>query len=195
MPQSSSDTHQNISAEKKYLRSEAAIRRNLLSYEHIPVRSFEKLKAAPWFQKARTVSLYVSQIFEFPTKGLFELCVQEKKIVCVPIIQGKTLAFQKITNWGQFVVNEKNIRESLFGTRISPDRVDVFFVPLVAFDQSGNRLGRGGGYFDRLFSNQNLLGVKVGVGFDHQECFRVPAEDHDIPMEYILTENRVIQTL
>lgn len=186
---------QSITDEKKRLRGESAVRRNLFSDDDVRVSSLEAITQSPWFQNAKTVSLYIAQPFEFPTKTIFELCMREGKTVYAPIIQGRQLTFQKLTHWGQFSVNEKNIHEPIFGSEMSADRIDLFFVPLVAFDRSGNRLGRGGGYFDRLFSDINIQGVKVGVGFDAQEFFAIPTEAHDVSMDYILTEKRIIKAL
>lgn len=195
MVQTLSEPLQNIAAEKKRLRSELAIRRNLSFDENQPSVSLGLIPQQPWFQKAKTVAIYISQAFEFSTRPLFDLCIAQNKEVYVPVMHGRDLVFQRIINWKNVVPNEKNISQPMFGHEISPDKIDVFFVPLVAFDRSGNRLGRGVGYYDRLFSNLNIRGVKVGVGYEFQEFFSVPTEAHDVPMEYILTEKQIIRTL
>ncbi len=191
----SSDTSQNISAEKKRLRSELATRRNLSFNENELPTSLNLIPQQSWFQKASMISIYVSQPFEFPTEHLFELCVSHQKQVCVPVMNGREMFFQKIESFTNLVPNEKGIREPKFGLEVSPNKIDVFFVPLTAFDRSGNRLGRGVGYYDRLFSSPNIRGVKVGVGYEFQEFFSVPTEAHDVSMDYILTEKQIIKTL
>ncbi len=195
MLQKPSEPTQNIFLEKKRLRSELAIRRNLSFDENQPSVSLGLIPQQSWFQNAKSVAIYISQPFEFSTKPLFELCVSQNKDVYVPVMHGRDLVFQRIINWKNVVPNEKNISQPMFGQEISPDKIDVFFVPLVAFDRSGNRLGRGVGYYDRLFSNLNIRGVKVGVGYEFQEFFSVPTESHDVPMEYILTEKRIFRSL
>lgn len=185
----------NIIEEKKRLRGESAVRRNLFNEDNITITSLENLYRSIWFQQARTVALYISQPFEFPTKKLFEACVRENKIVYAPVIQQRSLTFHRVTSLNQLLPGEKGISEPIFGPEIAPRLIDVFFVPLVAFDRSGNRLGRGAGYFDRLFSDQSIRGLKIGVGFDAQEFYSVPTEEHDVSMDYILTERRILKTL
>lgn len=188
----------SISEEKKLIRTTYNQRRSLFANESLGSSVFERLKNHWWFEQARSVSIYVSQPIEFPTLGLFEFCLRQKKKVYAPVMQGLELSFKPIVDWNRLHMNEKNIREPLFGSNISPEQIDVFFVPLTAFDRSGNRLGRGGingGFYDRLFSNHQVRGKKVGLGFEFQEHFRLPTEIHDVPMDYILTERRIIQAL
>jgi len=71
------------------------------------------------------------------------------------------------------------------------NQLDLILVPGVAFDMRGGRLGRGGGYYDRLLSE--VSGVTCAVAFDHQIVEAVPAEPHDIHLDYILTPTRWLQ--
>jgi 5-formyltetrahydrofolate cyclo-ligase len=68
-----------------------------------------------------------------------------------------------------------------------------WLVPGVAFDASGNRLGRGGGYYDALL--KDVAGVRIGVAFEWQVMELVPAGPHDVPMDFVVTERRVIRCL
>ncbi len=73
---------------------------------------------------------------------------------------------------------------------VSPKEIDAVIVPGVAFDAKGHRLGRGRGFYDRWL--QQLGGILVGVGFDHQLIDRVPHVAHDIPMHFVATPSRWI---
>ncbi len=70
----------------------------------------------------------------------------------------------------------------------------IIFVPLVAFDPKGNRLGYGAGYYDRslrdMRARQHVLAV--GLAFDEQECTQIPREPQDEPLDMVLTPSRVI---
>lgn len=69
---------------------------------------------------------------------------------------------------------------------------DVMLVPLAAFDRAGHRIGYGGGYYDRAISRLHAKGRQprlIGVAYDCQEIDIVPAEDHDIALDAILTES------
>lgn len=66
-------------------------------------------------------------------------------------------------------------------------RIDVVLVPGIAFDKSGARVGFGKGCYDMLLERYN--GVKIGVCYDFQICEKIPADRHDVRMDYILTES------
>ncbi len=71
---------------------------------------------------------------------------------------------------------------------------DVLFVPLVAFDRQGGRLGYGAGYYDRSLAKLRALKpvTAIGVAFEVQEQLYLPQEPHDEPLDYVLTEHSVI---
>lgn len=73
---------------------------------------------------------------------------------------------------------------------VYPEKVDAWLVPGLAFDRQGNRLGRGMGYFDRLLLGAR--GVKIGVGYDFQLVREVPAEAHDVRLDFIVTETEIV---
>ena len=89
------------------------------------------------------------------------------------------------------------LEPALFGTLVpSGNSLEVvpelLIVPLVAFDEQGHRLGYGGGYYDCTLSRLTASGaVSVGVAFEDQLVNEVPSEIHDIPLDWIITEERV----
>jgi 5-formyltetrahydrofolate cyclo-ligase len=70
------------------------------------------------------------------------------------------------------------------------DRIDATLAPGLAFDETGNRVGRGLGHFDRLL--RQTSGVRIALAFDFQVLDEVPAETHDARMDFIVTETRVV---
>ena len=66
----------------------------------------------------------------------------------------------------------------------------IWLVPGLAFSEDGARLGRGGGYYDRLLNGAD--GIKVGLLFECQLAAQIPVMDYDIRMDYLLTEARII---
>ena len=77
------------------------------------------------------------------------------------------------------------------GRRLTrPMRLQCILVPLVGFDRSGTRLGRGQGYYDRLLS-ENPHTLRIGIAWACQQCPRLPAEPWDMPMDWILTERKL----
>jgi 5-formyltetrahydrofolate cyclo-ligase len=71
------------------------------------------------------------------------------------------------------------------------NQFDLILVPGMAFDLSGNRLGRGQGFYDRLL--ENASGIKCGVGYDFQLLEKIPAEPHDAKVDFILTPTRCVK--
>jgi 5-formyltetrahydrofolate cyclo-ligase len=71
--------------------------------------------------------------------------------------------------------------------------VDVLLLPGLAFDESGNRLGQGGGWYDRVLSSAPAA-LKIGVCFDCQIADVVPHESHDVRVDFVVTEKRVIKS-
>ncbi|WP_278287518.1 5-formyltetrahydrofolate cyclo-ligase [Ruminiclostridium josui] len=75
---------------------------------------------------------------------------------------------------------------------VSPDSIDVVIVPGCAFDLHKNRMGYGAGYYDRFLNLISDSCLKVGVAFDFQIMDEIPWDEHDIPMDIIITEERNI---
>jgi len=95
------------------------------------------------------------------------------------------------TRWqrGNFGILEPT-RGALWSPEESPA---VLACPLVGFDRSGNRLGLGKGCFDRWLAEvKNHILLRIGLAFACQECPAIPAEDHDIPLDIIITEGEII---
>jgi 5-formyltetrahydrofolate cyclo-ligase len=107
----------------------------------------------------------------------------EKKTYGAKTIQ--TLATDIVT--GKF-----GVREPASGcAEIALDKFDLILVPGMAFDLSGNRLGRGRGFYDRLL--ENASGIKCGVGYDFQLLENIPAEPHDAQVNFIFTPSHGVR--
>ncbi len=91
-----------------------------------------------------------------------------------------------------FIPGKYGIFEPISGSPvISENKIDVWLVPGVGFDTTGNRLGHGGGFYDRLL--QKASGIKIGVGYDIQLVDKVPCGQHDQRMDIIITQKGVIR--
>ena len=78
-------------------------------------------------------------------------------------------------------------------TEILLDKFDLILVPGIAFDLSGNRLGRGKGFYDRILAEAS--GIKCGMGYDFQLLEKIPAEPHDAKVDFILTPERCLKAV
>jgi len=111
--------------------------------------------------------------------------------ICVPvIIDRQTIVFRELTDAGALVAGSS-------GTMGPPDdaallQPDILLVPLSAFDHTGQRIGYGGGYYDRaiaLLRRKGRARRLIGIAFDCQEVPSVPAEPHDVRLDAVLTES------
>lgn len=111
----------------------------------------------------------------------------------------KRLAFPDIEE-GQMIFrecqNEELLESKVFGVRIktppesAPKVVpDMILVPGLGFSKEGHRLGRGKGFYDRFL--KNFEGLTVGVAFDEQIEADIPHEDHDVPVQYVVSESGI----
>ena len=78
--------------------------------------------------------------------------------------------------------------------RAQRESIDAVIVPGVAFDESGRRLGYGGGYYDRLLPMLRPDCIRIGIAFDQQLLPRIPSEEHDVDVDMVVTPSRVIRT-
>ena len=89
-------------------------------------------------------------------------------------------------------INKFGIPETIYEKKVYPE---VLLIPLVAFDNQLNRLGYGGGYYDRYISkyeSNNKL-IKIGIGFSFQRVKSLPTNKYDKKLDYIITEKDFIQ--
>ena len=80
-----------------------------------------------------------------------------------------------------------HIEEPTGNDTVDADEIELIVVPAVAYDRRGNRLGRGKGFYDRLLSSARA--TKIGVGYEFQLVDEIPAEPHDVPMDYVITQS------
>ena len=83
-----------------------------------------------------------------------------------------------------------NILHPAEGPPVYPE---ALLIPLVGFDKGGYRLGYGAGYYDRTIAVLPKAPVKIGVGFELQRMDTIHPQPHDIPMDYIITENGMVR--
>lgn len=149
---------------------------------------FEKIEATDSFHHASNILLYNSLPDELSTKGAIRKWNKIKNIF-LPRVNGNELEVLpydvSMIERGSFNIDEP-IGESLSDISV----IDLIIVPAIAYDQNGNRIGRGKGYYDRLLQKVSVL--KIGVGYDFQLITHIASEPHDIPVDIIVTPNNFI---
>lgn len=164
-------------------RKDNAIRSTLLNLEE--------------FMDAKSVLMYVSFRSEVDTiKELEDVICLNKKLV-VPLVNNrdKTLTLYEIKDTSELEPGYMGIPEPNVGEdrKVDIKDVDIVIIPGTGFDPRGNRLGYGGGYYDRLLADAKNI-PRVALAFEEQIVDEIPAEPHDMKMDVIVTDERVIRT-
>lgn len=157
-------------------------------------RMLEKLSAL----KAQHVALYLTHDGELATAPLIEALWQQGIQTYLPRLHpfnAGQLLFLHYQGNSMMQPNPFGILEPQLDVRnVMPvERLDVVITPLVAFDIKGNRLGMGGGYYDRTLANWQANGKPLPMGYAHdcQQLPRLPCEHWDVPLPFIITPSRL----
>ncbi len=189
----------DISRTKTLLRQEYESRRSDLGLTIRTQKSrviTQKLREDFDWKRAVWVCAYLWFKNEVQTDEIIKSAWKCGKKVCVPLC-GKTeqdkiilyqiLSFSELSP-GKFGIREPSLDVQHDTSRIiDPHTIDVFLVPGLAFDSSGNRLGWGGGYYDWILSRAPQA-TKIALAFSCQLDSRLPAQIHDIAMDKIITD-------
>ena len=152
----------------------------------------QRLAGLKQFQVAQCISAYVSMGAEIETHSIIRQLLAAGRRVCVPAFHAGKYVVAAIEDFDRDLVAGKlNILEPKHLRPVPVTQPDVWLVPGLAFDRNGNRLGRGKGYFDALL--QHAPGVKIALTHDFQLLPEVPSEPHDVRMDFIITENQLVQ--
>ncbi len=179
----------------------SALRKHFLEIRHrlsmkerqmICNQIFHQLLTWTGYQQARTVFLYCALPEEIGTEQLLADALSKGKRVCVPlctkergIMEARTILETGQLKSGRFGVPEPPANAPL----VRPSDIDLCIVPCLAADESGHRLGYGGGYYDRFLAQTTAQAAVLCM----ERCLlkALPAETHDLPCTIIVTERRI----
>jgi 5-formyltetrahydrofolate cyclo-ligase len=150
-------------------------------------------------EPSRTCAVYLSNDGEIDPTKLIEYFWQQGLKTTLPVLHPFTagnLLFLNYSSNSETTQNKYGIAEPLCEVcNVVPvSDLDVIFVPLVGFDKRGNRLGMGGGYYDRTLNGvaRNSQTKIIGLAHDCQEVPQLPIQSWDIPLNLIITPSRVL---
>lgn len=155
----------------------------------------EALMATAEFGRARTVMAYLSFTHELDMDAVLQAALTDSKRIIVPRVQWEPrgllpLELQSLT--AGLEVSEYGIREPQVGTPWPLEDIDLVVVPGLAFDRRGNRLGRGGGFYDIFLSQPQLRAIRCGIAYGEQLIDELPVEDNDLPVDMLVTDTEVL---
>ncbi len=135
--------------------------------------------------------IYVSVNNEVETANLIQFLLDNNKKVSVPNCQNRNMCFYSINSLDELTVGAFGIPSADISVCKKCENFDntLCIVPAVSFDNNGNRLGYGGGYYDRFLSENKL--PTIGLCYERCICELIPNESFDIKIDYVLTEQHL----
>jgi 5-formyltetrahydrofolate cyclo-ligase len=184
------------------LRKQLKERRALLSCKYIEAASqklAEKFWQMPCTKRARSIAVYLPTRGEIDCQPIIEMAWMRKKRIFAPILRGKQINFAPLNPDSKLTLNRYNILEPVYSTHslVKPRQLDIVIVPLLAFDSNLNRLGMGGGYYDRSFAfSKTKLHWRhprlVGAAYSFQHVESLQPASWDVPLHCVITEKESV---
>ena len=158
-------------------------------------RAFKNLTQLTQFQNADTVMIFLSLPYEIDTSEVILHCWQSGKTVAVPKIswEQRHMIPVKINSLETgFATGSFGLRNPISGVPVPFEDIDLVVTPGLGYDDKGNRLGRGGSYYDRFFAHAKLKAHKCGYAFAEQVVDFIPVNEYDKPVDSLVTDNGVM---
>lgn len=192
-------------AANKNIRKEIRAKRQGLSLRQQEVAAEQlatQLINHPTFQHSQNIACYFATEDELSLMPFIQACWQHNKNVFLPVLQPRNyhpLWFVPFTPTTTLIPNRYGIFEPMHQRKQRSKKIitlDSIFLPLVAFDLSGNRVGMGAGYYDRTL---NMLKTRrywlkprlIGVGYAFQQVKSIKTNPWDVPMHFISTDKAI----
>ena len=183
--------------EKKILRKFLINRRKHLSRDY-EEKNMSHVHLRPLLNNMNSdyVGSYIDYNSELSTNAIHKYLIEKNLNICLPKIDYQTneINFFKYSTGTKLIKNKYNILEPEITNEIIFPK--LVLVPLLAFNESGFRLGYGGGFYDKYFSfHKEKEIIKVGMGFSFQNVCEIPIEGHDQKLDWILTESYLYKVI
>lgn len=185
---------------KKSIRTKIKRERLLLSSElkhHAAIAAWIQVIHEDFFQKVEKIAFYLAVHGELDPKPIMQTAWRYGKQTYLPVLnaQKDSLSFYRYEPKMKMTQNKYGIWEPPLNTveHLSPEALDLVFVPLVAFDLKGNRIGMGKGYYDRTFAfrTQQHNPLLVGLAYEFQKVDSISTQETDIPLNIIVTNQKI----
>ncbi len=158
-------------------------------------KACQNLISTDEFQRASIVMMYLSLPHEVDTSEAILHAWQLGKTVAVPKIswQQRHMIPVQITSLETgFSTGAWGLRNPTGGLPIPFGDIDLVVAPALGFDRQGNRLGRGGSFYDRFFANKDVKAVRCGLAFAEQVLDTIPVTESDQPVHFLVTDEEII---
>jgi 5-formyltetrahydrofolate cyclo-ligase len=188
---------------KKEIRSKYKILRRGLSEKEVDEMSLDianKILTLPIWEKTYFhLFLPITELHEVNTEFILHLLSGKDKEICISKsdFESRNMTHYLLTDNTKIKKNEYNIPEPVDGPdasgEVSTNKLDVVFVPLLAFDLTGNRVGYGKGFYDKFLSECNPNVIKIGLSFFEPEELISDIFEGDVKLDYCVTPKSVFE--
>ena len=144
-------------------------------------------------QKKKIIGGYYPYNYEMDTLEVLQKLEKKNFLISLPkITKNNKMYFYLWSFKDPLTINTYGIPEPISNKKVDPD---LLLIPLLAYDSEHNRLGYGGGFYDRYISvaQKRKKLIKIGFGFSYQKTIKLPVDHNDKKLDYILTEKNFIQ--
>jgi 5-formyltetrahydrofolate cyclo-ligase len=179
---------------KKSLRELLLERRDNTSFDLLKIASKKmqkRINKVYAFKDAQKIGLYYPIGSEILTQDIIQELISNGKEVFLPKVIGKNMEFRKIEDFGSLEIGNFDIMEPKEDCKIE-NELDIIVVPTVGISPTGVRLGYGHGYYDKFLEGKNT--TTISLVLEKQIIKNIPKSEHDINMDWIITEDRMFQT-
>jgi len=182
------------SPEKKSLRNLLLERRDNTSFDLMKIASEKiqkKIKKINGFRNAQKIGAYFPIGSEILTQDIIQELISDGKDVFLPKVIGEKMEFRKITNFSSLEKGSFDIMEPKDDCQ-TDNNLDVVLVPTVGISPIGVRLGYGHGFYDKFLAEHKT--TTISLTMEKQIIKNIPKSEHDIMIDWIVTEDRFLQT-
>lgn len=178
------------------LRRELSAKRRALSTKQQKLHALglaQQFARSPWAWRTSRMASYLAGNGELDPVLINQQALATFRTIAVPVVRAQQLEFFQLEVHTRFTQNRFGLREPDTSAKFVDTRsIGIMLLPLLGFDESGNRLGMGGGFYDRHLGNlpPGLRPTLIGVGHECQGVDSLDAQPWDIPLDGLLTEQR-----
>lgn len=199
MPAAKEEYALEIIDQKKRLRAECQQKIQRLSLAEVNRKS-ARITTAVWAlletSPCRMIGAYFSFGKEVGTEALIRRLLAAGYQVALPVVSRqqsrKEMDFRLVEQVEALVPGVFGILEPQQGKVVFPEELEIMLLPGLAFSRTGERLGRGGGYYDRYLAKLPPEVLKIGLAFSEQIVQTIPIAEHDLKVDMVITEEEVI---
>ena len=146
-----------------------------------------------WDHEFYHIFLSISKHKEINTEYLLQIIFGKDANAVVPKVKESSLEHFLLTDNTKLKLSNWEIPEPQKGIKIEPSQIDVVFLPLLAYDKQGNRIGYGKGFYDKFLSECRAETVKIGLSLFDPEDETIEVSEHDIALDFCVTPRGILE--